>query len=158
MEWVLWTVIILLFLLSIGGVIIPVLPDTLFVWAGFLLYQFVLADVSLPASFWWGMGMITLLIIGSDYVANLVFVKKYGGSRWAMAGAIFGMIFAPFIMGPIGILIGPFVTVLIIELFRKKEFESALKVGMATIFALFSSTIVKIVLQLIMIIWFFIVI
>ncbi|MBO8170864.1 MAG: DUF456 family protein [Bacillaceae bacterium] len=155
MDVLLWAIIIILFLTSLVGVIIPFIPDTILLWGGFLLYQFTLAEQGLPSGFWWGMAIITLFIIGADMLANLVFVKKYGGSRWSMLGAILGLLILPFVMGPVGILIGPFLVVFLIEWIKEKENAHAFKVAWGTLVALFSSSIIKIALQLIMIGWFF---
>lgn len=158
MEFLMWFIIVLLFTISLAGVVIPLIPDTLPLWAGFLLYQFTMASHALPSSFWWGAGAITLLIVGADILANLFFVKKYGGSRYAMVGAAIGLLLGPFILGPVGILLGPFAAVIAIEWIMQKEWNKALRAAWGTVIALFSGAVAKIILQTIMIIWFFIVI
>ncbi|GAB7388654.1 DUF456 domain-containing protein [Bacillaceae bacterium] len=155
MEIVLWSLVILLFLVSLAGVVVPFIPDTLPLWAGFLLYQFTLAQEGLPASFWWAMGIVTVMIIGADLLTNLVFVKKYGGSRWSLAAAAAGLFFAPFFLGPLGILVGPFLCVCAVEWLQHRNGGRALKVAWGTLVALCSSTVAKLALQALMIAWFF---
>lgn len=87
MEMLWWTLVIVLFLTSLIGVVVPFIPDTLLLWAGVLLHRFALAAEGYPLLFWIGMAAATLLIIGADLLANLVFVKKYGGDKWTMLAA-----------------------------------------------------------------------
>ncbi|NGQ96358.1 DUF456 domain-containing protein [Brevibacillus sp. SYP-B805] len=158
MEIVLWIIIGLLFALSLAGIFIPVLPDTILLWAGFLLYHFVLAEpgAGLPASFWWGMAVLSVLLYGADLMTNLYFVKKYGGSKLSSLGAIAGIILGLFLFPPFGMLILPFLFVIGIEmLVQKQSPEKAFKVGIGSLVAFLSSAVVKLILQVIMIIWFF---
>lgn len=158
MEILLWIVIVALFLLGFVGVFLPVLPETIFLWIGFLLYHFFLADpgMGLPASFWWGMVVLSLLMFGADFLSNLYFVKKYGGSKWATLAVVVGLLLGFAVFPPFGMLFLPFLLVLAVELFlENKQFDRALKVALGTLVAFLGSTVVKVVIQLVMIVWFF---
>jgi len=157
LEWILWALIGLCFIGSIAGVFIPIIPDALLVWAGFLLYQFGVAQPGqgLSAGFWWGMGALTLLIILSDLLANIVFVKKYGGSKWGIVASVAGVLIGPFLLGPFGFLIGPILAVFLVEWLLSKDPTLSMKIAFGTLAAFFSSSVVKIILQLAMMIWFF---
>lgn len=158
MIYLIWVLISLLFAFSLIGVVIPFLPDTILLWVGFLIYQFIVSTTNLPFTFWSGMIILTILIISSDFMANAYFVKKHGGSKLAMAGAVAGLILGTIFLGPLGIIIGPFILVFIIAILEKKNSNDAFKIGIATLLAFFSSSIAKILLQLLMILWFFIVV
>lgn len=75
-----------------------------------------------------------------------------------MAGAAAGLILGTILLGPIGILIGPFVLVILISLLEKKRGGNALKIGLASTIGIFSSTVVKFLLQIMMITWFLIIV
>ncbi|MBW5467365.1 MULTISPECIES: DUF456 domain-containing protein [Brevibacillus] len=159
MEIFLWVVVVLLFLLSIAGIFLPVLPDTILLWAGFLLYHFFIADpgAGLPASFWWGMVVLSILLYGADLLTNMYFVKKYGGSKWSSVAAAVGIILGIFVFPPFGMLILPFVFVVLVELMvQKQSMERAVKAGVGSLIGFLGSAVVKVILQLAMIIWFFI--
>ncbi|MBY0087707.1 MULTISPECIES: DUF456 domain-containing protein [Brevibacillus] len=159
MEIFLWVVVVLLFLLSIAGIFLPVLPDTILLWAGFLLYHFFIADpgAGLPASFWWGMVVLSILLYGADLLTNMYFVKKYGGSKWSSIAAAVGIILGIFVFPPFGMLILPFVFVVIVELMvQKQSMERAVKAGVGSLIGFLGSAVVKVILQVTMIIWFFI--
>ncbi len=156
MIYLIWVLISLLFTSSLIGVIIPFIPDTILLWIGFLIYKIFVSGTALPFSFWTGMVLLTILIISSDLMANAYFVKKHGGSKIAMIGAGTGIILGSIFLGPIGIIIGPFVSVFLIAILEKKAGNEAFKIGIATLLAFFSSSIAKIFFQLIMIFWFLI--
>lgn len=159
MEIFLWIVVGLLFVLSIAGIFLPVLPDTILLWAGFLLYHFFIADpgAGLPASFWWGMVVLSILLYGADLLTNMYFVKRYGGSKWSSVAAAVGILLGIFIFPPFGMLILPFVLVVLVELLvQKQPMERALKAGVGSLIGFLGSAFVKVILQITMIIWFFI--
>lgn len=159
MDIVLWIIVIALFVLSIAGIFLPVLPDTILLWGGFLLYHFFIADpgAGLPASFWWGMAVLSVLLYGADLLTNMFFVKKYGGSKWSSMAAVVGIILGIFLFPPFGMLIMPFVLVVLVELLiQKQSLEKAIRAGFGSLIGFLGSAVVKVVLQVAMIIWFFI--
>jgi len=91
-------------------------------------------------------------------IANSYFVKRYGGSKWGERGAAIAVIVGSFIFPPFGIIIIPFITVLIIEMVQKNTFQKAFLAALGSLFGFLGGTIVKVIVQTIMIVWFLIVI
>ncbi|WP_073006444.1 MULTISPECIES: DUF456 domain-containing protein [Virgibacillus] len=158
LEIVIWILIIALFVLSFAGIIFPIIPSVFVLWGGFLLYQFALNSNELTLSFWIGMGIITALLVGADIIANSYFVKKYGGSKWGERGAAVAVIVGSFIIPPFGILIVPFLTVFIIELLQQRTVLEAFRASVGSLIGFLGGAVAKIVLQFVMIVWFFVVI
>ncbi|WP_226578062.1 DUF456 domain-containing protein [Halobacillus litoralis] len=156
MEMVIWIVIIACFIASFASVIFPLIPAPLVLWIGFLAYFFFLDGEALSVFFWIGAIVLTILLIVSDIIANSYFVKRYGGSKWGERAAAVGVIVGSFIIPPLGILIVPFVLVIIVELVQRRESKDALKAAIGSLFGFLSGTVAKIIIQLIMIVWFFI--
>lgn len=160
MEILLWIMIVALFGISIAGIFLPVLPDLILLWIGFLLYQFVLVDpgaAGLPPSFWWGMGILSLFSYGADLLTNLYFVKKSGGSRMSSIAGIAGILLGIFIIPPFGMILLPFALIIAVEtLIQKQPLDKAIKVGVGSLIAFLGSAVVKVFIQLTMIAWFFI--
>ncbi|OES43836.1 DUF456 domain-containing protein [Domibacillus iocasae] len=156
MSIFIWTVIILLFIASFIGFVFPIVPSVLVLWAGFGLYYAGISREELSIVFWIGMLLLTILMFLADFFANSYFVKKYGGSKWGEWTAVIAIIAGSFIIPPFGIIIVPFIAVLVVELIILKNIKQAFLVAYATLIAFLSGTFAKIVIQLIMIGWFFI--
>lgn len=157
-DFLVWFIIISLFLLSFVGLLYPIIPSFLFLWGGFLLYHFFIDSEQLSLLFWITMGLLTIILLVSDIVANSYFVKKFGGSKRSEQGAGIAVIVGSFIIPPFGILIIPPLTVFIIEMVQHRSFKDAALIALSSLIGFMSGTIAKILIQLIMIIWFMIVI
>ncbi|MCM3784827.1 DUF456 domain-containing protein [Neobacillus mesonae] len=154
MDFLWWTLIVVLFLLSFVGIVYPIIPSVLAIWGGFAIYQFLINSDELSLWFWISMGILTVVIIAADIIANSYFVKKYGGSKTSETIAAIATIVGSFILPPFGILIVPFLAVLVTEFLIHKDFGKSMKVGFATIIGFLGGSIAKIVIQLVMIVWF----
>ncbi|MFU0790327.1 MAG: DUF456 domain-containing protein [Virgibacillus proomii] len=155
-EILIWVLIITLFVLSFVGIIFPIIPSVLVIWGGFLLYQFAINGNELTMTFWIAMGIFTVILIGADVIANSYFVKRYGGSKWGERGAAIAVIVGSFMVPPFGIIIIPFLTVFIIELLQKRTSQEAFHASIGSLFGFLGGAVAKVVIQLIMIVWFFI--
>lgn len=156
MEFLWWTLIVISFIAAFAGMIFPIIPSVLMLWIGFFLYQFLLTDANIGWVFWIAMSILTVVLIFADIIANSYFVKKYGGSKAGERIAAIGVIVGSFIIPPFGIIIVPFVAVFVTELIIKKTIKESLLAAVGSLIGFLSGTIAKIVIQLIMIIWFFI--
>lgn len=158
LDIIIWVVVVALFILSFAGIIFPIIPSPLVLWVGFLLYHFVINANELTVLFWIAMVILTVLLIVSDIIANSYFVKKFGGSEWGERGAAVAVIVGSFIIPPFGILVIPFIVVLIIEMIQKKTIQEALRASVGSLIGFLGGAVAKVVIQLIMIVWFFVII
>ncbi|MCE4965134.1 DUF456 domain-containing protein [Staphylococcus chromogenes] len=156
MTWLFWLFVIISFIIAFIGLLKPVIPAVLFLWIGFIIYQWGIDDTSLSWIFWLGMLFLTLLIFISDLLMNRYFVNRFGGSKKGEWAALIGVILGSFILPPFGIVIVPFILVLIVEMLEQKRFDVALKASFGSIVAFFSSTFTQAFVMLIMVIWFFV--
>lgn len=156
-DILIWIVIIALFILSFVGIIFPLIPSSLVIWVGFLLYHFIINENKLTSIFWIMMGILTVILIVADIIVNSYFVKRFGGSKWGERGAGFAVIIGSFIIPPFGILILPPITVLAIEILQKRTIGEAIRAAIGSFIGFLSGTFAKIMIQLVMIIWFIIV-
>ncbi|WP_462410687.1 DUF456 domain-containing protein [Neobacillus sp. Marseille-QA0830] len=150
-DVLLWILVIACFILSFVGLVYPIIPAVLVIWAGVLVYQFGIDSNELSWITWTMLALMTILLFLADYLANLHFVDKAGGSKWGMRAATIGLIVGSFVIPPFGVIIVPFILVLLIEWLQKKSFQESLKVAFATLIAFLSGTLAKAVIQLIMI-------
>lgn len=158
MELTIWIIIVVLFILSIVGVFVPIIPSVLAIWGGFLVYHFFLDSEQLTLVFWLIMAIFTIILIVADLLTNRYFVHKFGGSKASEWGAIIGVIIGAFIYPPLGLILVPFLFVFIIEIYKRRTAKEAALASIGALAGFLSGVVAKIIIQLIMIIWFFIVI
>lgn len=154
LDIILWIVIAACLTFSFIGLVYPIIPSVLMIWLGVGIYHFTINPNELS---WISLTMLlllTVLLFLADYLANLHFVEKAGGSVWGKRVATLGLIIGSFFIPPFGVVIVPFALVLIVELIQKKPFKEAIKVAVATLIAFLSGTLAKAVVQLIMIVVF----
>jgi len=153
-----WILIVIFFLMGLIGVFVPMVPDIIPVWVGVIIYQFGPFPLDLPSVFWVVLVIVTIITVLSDFLANAIAVKKSGGSNVSVIAALVGLAIGLVILGPLGIIIGPFAAIFLAEYYRsqKKDYNEPLKIAFSTVFAFIGSGIVKIVLLLIVIVLFFI--
>ncbi|WP_409342175.1 DUF456 domain-containing protein [Paenibacillus sp. MBLB4367] len=149
-----WLITIALFAVGMAGAIVPVLPGAVAILLGFVAYGLFLGFA--PFGFWFWFIQITIVVVITiaDYAVGAWGVKKYGGSRASVIGSTIGIIAGPFVIPVAGLLLGPFLGAFLGELVAGSNAEKSLKVGFGAVVGLFSSTVVKLVLQLIMIVLF----
>ncbi|WP_036120322.1 DUF456 domain-containing protein [Lysinibacillus sphaericus] len=157
MEVIGWILVIACFIISFIGLVYPIIPGVLFLVGGFLLYGVFFSFAELSWWFWVIEILFVVLLFGADTVANAFGIKKFGGSNAGMWGSTIGLLIGPFIIPVAGILIGPFLGAVIAELVvEKRTFNEAVKSGVGSLIGFLTSTIAKAVIQIVMIIVFFI--
>lgn len=148
--------VIVLFIIGMIGTVYPVLPGVLAVYGAFFVYGFMVSFEPFGVWFWSIQTIILLILLIADYAVNAWGVKKFGGSKASVYGSTIGIIVGPFLIPAVGLIAGPFLGAVIGELLIGTTFKRALLIGWGSLVGLFSSVVVKIVLQLVMIILFII--
>lgn len=147
---------IVLFIIGIMGTILPALPGAILVFGGMLIYGFMTQFESLDLYFYVIQGLLLLFTFFADFLVTAVSTKKFGGSKRAQCGAAIGTVLGVIIFGPLGIILGPFVGATISELIDGIEVKKALYTGLGSVFGALGGTVSKIIIEIIMIIYFFI--
>ena len=145
--------IALVFVLMIAGVIgslLPFIPGTPLILVGALIYA-VATDFE-PVDEWRLLFLVALAIVAYtlDYLSGALGTKKLGGSRWAMFGAVAGGLVGIF-FGPLGILLGPIVGAVAIELMYRKDMTIALKSGVGAVIGVLLGVVAKLSISVIMV-------
>ncbi len=151
METFLWIIVIVLFALSFIGLLMPVIPSSIALWLGFIIYHFFINDSELTVIFWLIMIVLTTILIISDLIASRYFVNKFGGSKKGEYAAMVGLIFGVFVFPPIGIIVLPFITVLFVELTQQRTGKEAFYSAIGSLIGFLSGVAVQVIIQLIMI-------
>jgi uncharacterized protein len=159
MDLLYWILIIAMFIISFIGLIYPIIPSVVFILGGFILYGLFFSFEEFSWVFWTVQILFVVLLFSADYLANMLGVKKYGGTKAGIWGSTIGLIVGPFVIPIFGILIGPFLGAVIAELIiQRKGFTEALKIGVGSVIGFISSVITKSIVQGVMIAYFLMVV
>ena len=151
-----WVLVIALFVIGMLGAVYPVLPGVLAVYAAFFLYGWFISFEPFGVWFWLIQTLIVAAVMIGDYAVSALGVKKFGGSRASVIGSTIGLIIGPFVIPAFGLIIGPFLGAVIGELTQGADWKQSFQAGVGALVGFFTSVIVKVVLQLLMIILFII--
>jgi uncharacterized protein YqgC (DUF456 family) len=132
---ILWILGAILTVTGLAGMLLPFVPGAPFLFLGLLFCAW--------AEDFHHVGVGTLLILAVmaaltylvEFAASILGVKKYGGSRRAMAGAALGGIVGIFLGVP-GILLGPFFGAVLGELSLQRSLDQASRAGFGTVVGL----------------------
>ena len=150
-----WAFIVSTLLIVVGfiGTILPILPGTVLIYSGFLVYGLITGFDSLGWPFYLGEIVLVGFSYLVDFMASAYGVKFYGGSKAAIYGALFGSLLI-FVIGPVGLFVGPLLGAVAGELIAGKEIRLACNAGIGTFVGLLGGTILKLVISCGMIGWF----
>ncbi|MGD9677421.1 MAG: DUF456 domain-containing protein [Vulcanibacillus sp.] len=150
MDILIWVTIIFLFMSSFIGIVLPIIPGAPLIWLGVIIYYFGIEPI-VGWGFWVSLILLTGLSFIIDYVASVSFVNKWGGSKVSKWAVIIGIILGPILLGPLGIIVGPFTLVVIAEAVNGATIRNSLKIGLASIVGLLGSSIIKGLIYILMI-------
>ncbi|WP_252502940.1 DUF456 domain-containing protein [Sporosarcina sp. Marseille-Q4943] len=152
MEIIGWIAAILMFIVAFIGLFYPIIPSVFFIVGGFLLYGLFASFDEMGWLFWVIQTLFVILLFGADTLANIVGVKKFGGSKAGMWGSTIGLLIGPFVIPVAGILIGPFLGAFLSELLvTRTGVKQSLKTGVGSIVGFFTSIAAKGAVMLLMI-------
>ncbi|MFC0214034.1 DUF456 domain-containing protein [Paenibacillus chartarius] len=154
MEVIGWIVVVLLFAVGMLGAVFPVLPGVFAIIGAYIAYGFLISWEPFGWWFWIIQSAIAVTLIAADYAVSAIGVKKFGGTRASVIGSTIGIILGPFVIPAFGLLIGPFLGALIGELMTGAAWQQGVRAGIGAVVGFFSSVVVKVLLQALMIVLF----
>lgn len=119
----------LLALLAVLGSIFPLIPGPPLSVAALLILSYAKNWEPFSTEFLIITGSMALIIIVMDYVLPLEGARRYGASRYGVAGALLGIVAGFLLMPPVGIFIGALLGAVAGELATKKSGHEALRAG-----------------------------
>jgi uncharacterized protein len=132
-------------LAGLAGVVVPVLPGAVALWGGVWLIAWAGDFQRVGAPTIAVTGALALLMVGADWAATALGARSFGASRWAVLGSTLGLLVGLF-LGPVGIVLGPVVGAVALELWKDPDLEKALKAGVGTLIGFLAGSVVKVVL------------
>lgn len=154
MDWILVTIGVVLTIAGIAGSLLPVLPGPPLNYLALLLLH--LSDYHrFSDRFIISWLIITVAIVVLDYLIPIYGAKFYGGSKAGIWGATIGLVIGIFFFPPFGMIAWSFIGAVLGELYMGKNIEASFKAGTGTFVGFLAGTIAKLVVSIIMAIYFF---
>ena len=145
---------LILCLIGIIGSFLPIIPGPVTSWLGILLL-----NLTSVVEFNLNFVLITLTVAISvgilDYLIPVLGVKKLGGTRSGQIGTTVGLIVALIILGPIGIIIGPFAGALLGEISTKKSIQESIKPAFGAFIGVIAGSVIKFLISLSFLFFYF---
>ncbi len=150
--------LIALILIIIGtlGSVLPFLPGLPVAWLGLLIYAWATDFTTVTI---WGLivfAILTALTVMVDVLAPAIATRGRKASKMGTVGAVIGGLLGIFVLGPIGILLGPFIGAFIGEMMNNTKTQHAFRVAIASMFGLVISSVFKLIIGTSMFIYFLI--
>lgn len=155
-QLVWWILIFICFIGSFIALVKPIIPGLPLLWVGYFIYYFLINKNDLGLWFWFIQIIFTLFVFGIDILSNRYFLKKQGSSKQSEKIGMVSIIIGSFVFPPFGLVLVPFITVFFSEISQRKSSKQAAKIAFATVVSFLTSTIAKLLLQIIMILLFFV--
>jgi uncharacterized protein len=140
----------LLVIAGFAGLVIPVIPGVVLIFAGLLLAAWSDGFVHVGAVTLTIIGALGLLAFVADLVGSHLGAKRVGASTLALAGAAIGGVVGIFFGIP-GIIAGPFVGAVLGEVLTHGRLLKAGQVGLGTTLGLLAATAAKMCLAVVMV-------
>ena len=144
----------LLIVAGLLGTLIPMLPDTILIFAGAFLHRLTLGA---GHSVGWGtiiaLGAFMVIAHVLDFLSGTLGAKYFGATRWGAFGGIAGAVVGLFFGLP-GLVVGPLLGVLAGELLGGRGLAPATRSTWGTLLGTGAGMIAKILIAVLMVGWF----
>ena len=149
-----WALTTILMVLGVLGAILPMLPGPLLIFIGAVTHTLLRPESGIS---WWSIGILFVLTIIAyvlDFTSGAMGTRKFGGSKWGVAGVIIGGIIGMFFSLP-GLIIGPLLGGFAFEMiFARKEFHPAVKSTWGTVIGTGVGLALRLAVSIVMVIIF----
>lgn len=141
---VFWLILgVLLLLAGFVGCLLPLLPGPPLTFVALLVLQLrSVPPFSTNFLLLWAAIVVAVTVL--DYVIPIYGTKKFGGSNAGVWGCTLGLI-AGFWLGPLGIIIGPFVGAYVGEWLSMRNSDKALRAAIGSFLGFLTGTLLKLV-------------
>jgi uncharacterized protein len=141
-----YLLVAVLLIAGLTGSVIPFLPGTPLIFLGALVYALATDFHPVSAGRLILLAGLAALAHVLEYVAGAVGARRFGGSGWAVAGALVGAVVGLF-FGPPGLLIGPVVGAVAGEMLKSGEMEHSLKAGFGALVGMVLALLTRVALS-----------
>ena len=120
---------------GLAGSLLPFVPGPPLIFAGALVYAFATNWTPIGGGRLAILGALTVLAYVLGHLAAAMGAKRFGGSWWAVGGAVVGAVVGVF-FGPLGLLFGPAIGAVTGEFMRSGNLEESTRSGLGALVGL----------------------
>ena len=140
----------LLLLVGLAGAILPFLPGAPLIFVAALVYALATDFQPIDGMRLAILGGLGLLAQVLESVAGALGARGFGGSGWAVAGALLGAVVGIF-FGPPGLVLGPVIGAVAFELLRSGRIAYSLKAGFGALLGVLLGLLARVTLAFTMV-------
>lgn len=145
-----WLLAIVLIGIGLAGLVVPVLPGPILLFAGLVAAAWAEDFVHVGNGTLAVLGVMALLAYLADFLAGSLGARRYGASPRAVVGAALGAIVGIF-FGLVGVVIGPFLGAVAGELLNQRSLNAAGRAGIGATVGLVLGVAAKLALGIAMV-------
>lgn len=146
----------LLMLVGLIGTLVPGLPGVPFIWVVQLAYGWYEGFTRVDPEFLAYNFVLAAAAMALAYLAGAWGARRFGASRAAAWGAVLGALAGVVVLGPLGLLVGPFAGAALIEALQGRPLAVAVRSGIGSVLGMLGGSLINLAIALLMIIWFFV--
>lgn len=142
-EWMGLLTVLLVMGVGVAGSFLPGIPGPPLVLAAGIVHRLIYGEASASITVLIVMAALMVFSLALDYVATLVGARKLGATWRGVVGAGVGGIVGIF-LGPVALVLGPFVGAVLFEMLGGREIKEASRAGLGAVLGLLAGTLGKI--------------
>lgn len=132
LQQILYIISAALIIIGLLGVFLPILPGIPLAYAGMVLAAWAGGFKVISVLVLILLGLLTLASVAIDFLASALGAKRAGASKLAVVGAALGSLIGMIFFNLPGLILGPFVGVMVVETAQGRSMREAGKIGFAT--------------------------
>lgn len=130
------TIGIILLIIGYVSCVLPPLPGPPVAFLALLVLHFFGDKWAVPTWMLWTLGIVSIAVTILDNFVAIWGTEKFGGTKAGVRGSFIGLIagifFLSFLIGPLSIVVGPFLGAVVGELLAGSDKDTALKSGLGS--------------------------
>jgi uncharacterized protein YqgC (DUF456 family) len=144
------------FLIILGGLgaVLPIIPGPPLSFGGLWLYAWFTEYEKITPTVLIIFGILTALTFVTDIIAPALGARGYKASKYGVWGSMLGAFAGIFVLGPLGIIIGPFVGGFIGEMINARNLDNAVNVAWGSFIGFIIGSLFKLAVIIGMLVYF----